>query len=128
MHVFRDQHDRSLCSQTLEEDQERIEEPALCPFDGRRGEGALAVTGDELRDKAPELAGSGIDDRIDRSAIRHAKPPAKGLCDGGERQPFLGADADAAALEHEVATLSSTSRDLGDEPALADAGFAADED
>jgi hypothetical protein len=123
--VLDDEDHRLALAETLEQDEEAIEQAGLGPF-GRRLGGGLSAR-DQLRDEPAELARRRVDQAVEDGRVRHPEEPSKRLGDRGERQAFLRTQADAAAVEDEAATGPGALGELTDEPALADPGLPADE-
>ena len=124
--VLDDEDHRLALAETVEQDEEAIEQAGLGPF-GRRLGGGLSATAGQLGDEPAELARRRVDQAVEDGRVRQPEEASKRLGDRRERQAFLRTQADAPAIEDEAAPGPGALGELTDEPALADPGLPADE-
>ena len=131
--VLEDAHDRRPIAEVAKEREDALEDPRLGPFRAPGASGVRRRWGPELGQESTELGGRGGSqvvelDIAEPAARERRRQSPQGLDDRCIRQAAAISQADAAAFEEERATLARASADFVDQPGLADAGLAADED
>jgi hypothetical protein len=118
--VLHDQHGGGPGGETLQQAEERLEQPGLHQWADRDGGSLLAVP--ELRQQARQQRPSGSHQFVER---RRGQPPAEAaqrLDHRRVRQRCL-AELDAAAEQHRLAPLPDPIGEPADQPGLPNAGF-----
>ncbi len=125
--VLDDEQDRLPLPEPVEDAENRLQHPCLHPVRaGRRV--ACVDDATELRDEAPE-GRTGRADNVLHCIVRQLPGQgSQGVGDRGERQTLVVAETDRGSLEDGASVVACDPAELPDETALADPGFATDED